>query len=203
MTPLQVAAGVANLDAVRLLLKYGAQVNAPPGDEFGRTALQMAVCGKYPEDTSAMVELLLSLGADVNAPPARKGGITALQGAAISGDICIVKKLLDLGADVNAAPAAKDGRTAIEGAAEHGRLDMVRFLISVGAVGDVEKGFSRAIELAENENHFTIADFLRDQQGFSAGFGMGDDVFGGDLFSQVPMPGFVFSEENLENFTFQ
>ncbi|KAK2051780.1 hypothetical protein LY76DRAFT_470800, partial [Colletotrichum caudatum] len=69
--------------------------------------------------------------------------------------------LLERGADVNAPPAAEEGRTAIEGAAEHGRLDMVRFLISAGAVGDAEKGFGRAIELAEQEHRFTIADFLR------------------------------------------
>ncbi|KAK1967650.1 hypothetical protein LY78DRAFT_668886 [Colletotrichum sublineola] len=151
-----------------------------------------------------MVELLLSVDADVNAPPAKRGGITALQGTAISGDIRLAQILLDHGADVNAAPAAEEGRTAIEGAAEHGRLDMVRFLINAGAVGDTEKGFSRAIELAENEYHFTVADFLREQQDLSAGFGMGmDGMFDGDYFSQTPMQGFVFSEENLGNLIFQ
>ncbi|KAK2011863.1 ankyrin [Colletotrichum eremochloae] len=203
-TPLQVAAEVGNLDSVRLLLKYGALVNALPGNDFGRTALQAAVCGEnpacIPAYIPAMVELLLSVGADVNAPPARTGGIAALQGAAISGDMRLAQILLDHGADVNAAPAAEEGRTAIEGAAEHGRLDMVRFLISVGAVGD----FSRAIELAENEYHFTVADFLREQQDLSAGSGMGmDDMFGGDYFSQGPMQGFEFSQENLGNFNFQ
>ncbi|KAK1988379.1 ankyrin repeat-containing domain protein [Colletotrichum cereale] len=202
-TPLQVAAEVGDLDSVRLLLKYGANVNAFAGDDFGRTALQAAVCRQNFADLPAMVELLLSLGADVNAPPARKGGITALQGAAISGDISMVKRLVELEADVNAAPAVEEGRTAIEGAAEHGRLDMVRFLISVGATGNPERGFDRAIELAVSENHSLIADFLRDQQDLSAGFGMGmDDMFGGDFFSQVPCQGFVFSEENLGNFTF-
>ncbi|KAK1596710.1 ankyrin repeat-containing domain protein [Colletotrichum navitas] len=171
-TPLQVAAEVGDIGAVRLLLNYGAQINAPPDDEFGRTALT--------------------------------GGITALQGAAISGNINIAKQLLDHGADVNAAPAVEEGRTAIEGAAEHGRLDMVRFLISAGAVGDTEKGFSRAIELAEDENHFTVADFLRDQQDLSAGFSTEmDDMLGGDIFSPVPMQGFVLSDENWANFTFQ
>ncbi|EFQ35126.1 uncharacterized protein GLRG_10270 [Colletotrichum graminicola M1.001] len=195
-TPLQVAAEVGNLDYARLLLKYGAQVNAAPGDEFGRTALQAAACGMRPADTPAMVELLLSVGADVHAPPAKKGGITALQGAAISGDISIAQQLIDHGADVNAAPAVEEGRTA------HGRLDMVRFLISVGAVPDTEKGFSRAIELAENENHLTIADFSREQQELFAGFstGMGD-MFSGDLFSQGPKQGFV-SDENLGDFAF-
>ncbi|GJC83641.1 ankyrin repeat domain-containing protein 17 [Colletotrichum liriopes] len=150
-----------------------------------------------------MVELLLSLGANVNAPPAKKGGVTALQGAAISGDTSIAKILLDRGAHINARPAIEEGRTAIEGAAEHGRLDMVRFLISVGATGDPEKGFDRAIELAETENYFMIADFLREYQYMSAGFGTGmDAMFDGDFFSQLPSQGFVFSDENLENFNF-
>ncbi|KAK1999201.1 ankyrin [Colletotrichum falcatum] len=197
MTPLQVAAEIGNLDTVRLLLKYRADVNAPPGDEFGRTALQAAVCGKNPVAIHAMVEYLLSVGADVNAPPGKKGGITAL-----------AQILLDHGADVNAAPGAEEGRTAIEGAAEHGRLDMVRFLIGAGAAADAEKGFGRAIELAENEKCFISADFLREQQDMSAGLGAGmEDLFGGGDFSQMsmPMPGFVFSEENLGNLmdTFQ
>ncbi|GKT56389.1 ankyrin repeat protein [Colletotrichum tofieldiae] len=150
-----------------------------------------------------MVELLLSLGANVNAPPAKKGGVTALQGAAISGDTIIAKKLLERGADVNARPAIEEGRTAIEGAAEHGRFDMVRFLVSVGATGDIERGFDRAIELAETENYFMIADFLREHQYMSAGFGTRmDDMFDGDFFSQSSSQGLVFPED-LENFNFQ
>ncbi|GKT44465.1 ankyrin repeat and KH domain-containing protein mask [Colletotrichum spaethianum] len=202
-TPLQVAAEVGNLEAVRLLLGHGADINALPGSEFGRTALQAAVYGSNYENIPAIVELLLSFGADVNVSPAEKGGITALQGAAISGNITIAKTLLDQGANVNAGPAVEEGRTAIEGAAEHGRLDMVRFLISVGATGDPAKGFERAIELAEKEHHFMIADFLRDYQDMSAGFGVGtDDVSNDEFFSEAPAQGFVFSDEALENFPF-
>ena len=164
MTPLQVAAE-ANIEAIQLLLDHGAEINAPPEDEFGRTALQAATSVQNPDRRK--VEFLLSRGADVNAGPARKGGVTALQGAAISGDIPITRMLLNYGADVNAAPALEEGRTAVEGAAEHGRLYMVRLLLSLGAKADPVVRFSRAIKLAEENRHFALADLLREHKNVS------------------------------------
>jgi ankyrin repeat protein len=164
MTPLQVAAE-ANIEAIQLLLDHGAEINAPPGDEFGRTALQAATSVQNPD--RRIVEFLHSRGADVNAGPARKGGVTALQGAAICGDIPIARMLLNYGADVNAAPALEEGRTAVEGAAEHGRLDMVRLLLSQGAKADPVVRFSRAIKLAEENDHLVLADLLREHENVS------------------------------------
>lgn len=160
-TPLQFAADLGNLDAVKLLVEHGADINEGPGYQYGRTALQAAVSSD--DSDMEVVEFLLRRGADVNAKPAVCGGITALQGGAIRGDIKIVRLLLERGADVNAAPALKEGRYAIEGAAEHGRLDMVQLLLNAGANGDVvwETGFRRAIELAEKNNHFAVANLLR------------------------------------------
>ncbi|KAH8794287.1 ankyrin repeat-containing domain protein [Hyaloscypha sp. PMI_1271] len=163
MTPLQVAAE-ANIEAIQLLLDHGAEINAPPGDEFGRTALQAATSAN---PDRRIVEFLYSRGADVNAGPARKGGVTALQGVAIRGDIPIARMLLNYGADVNAAPALEEGRTAVEGAAEHGRLDMVRLLLSLGAKADPVVRFSRAIRLAEENDHFVLADLLREHENVS------------------------------------
>jgi ankyrin repeat protein len=164
MTPLQVAAE-ANIEAIQLLLDHGAEINAPPGDEFGRTALQAATSVQNPD--RRIVEFLHSRGANVNAGPARKGGVTALQGVAIRGDIPIARMLLNYGADVNAAPALEEGRTAVEGAAEHGRLDMVRLLLSLGAKADPVVRFSRAIKLAEENDHFVLADLLREHENVS------------------------------------
>jgi ankyrin repeat protein len=164
MTPLQVAAE-ANIEAIQLLLDHGAEINAPPGGEFGRTALQAATSAQNPD--RRIVEFLHSRGADVNAGPARKGGVTALQGVAIRGDIPIARMLLNYGADVNAAPALEEGRTAVEGAAEHGRLDMVRLLLSLGAKADPVVRFSRAIKLAEENDHFVLADLLREHENVS------------------------------------
>lgn len=161
-TPLQVAVAEGEMEAIQLLLEHGADVNAPAGAEFGRTALQAATSAEEPD--LDIVDLLLLYGADVNAPPATRGGVTALQGAAIRGDFQIVRMLLAREADVNATPSLEEGRTVVEGAAEHGRLDMMRLLLSVGAKADPILGFLRAIELAEENGHLALADMLREYE---------------------------------------
>ncbi|KAK3293095.1 ankyrin repeat-containing domain protein [Chaetomium fimeti] len=157
-TPTQYAAVDGDLKAVEILLDHGADVNEAAA-YGGRTALQGAAQRRPSPDRQNLCSLLLDRGADINAPPAAFRGITALQGAAISGGLLLAKELILRGADVN-APAAFCGRTALQGAAEHGRLDMVQLLLNAGATthGDA---CTRAIELAEVEENFAIADFLR------------------------------------------
>ncbi|KAF4463874.1 hypothetical protein FALBO_9297 [Fusarium albosuccineum] len=159
-TPTQLAADNGELEAVKMLVRRGADVNESPGYRFGRTALQAATSKDEPD--MALVQFLLDKGADVNAKPAPYGGITALQGAAISGDIMLAKILIDKGADVNGAPSYVDGRYAIEGAAEHGRLDVVQLLLNAGARGNILNGtgFKPAIEFATKNEHFAIANLL-------------------------------------------
>jgi ankyrin repeat protein len=139
-------------------------VNAPPGYNYGRTALQVATSCETPN--MELIQLLIDNNANIHAAAGVTGGITALQGAAIRGHIKIALMLLQMGADVNARPAIKEGRTAIEGAAEHGRLDIVQLLLNSGAKGDVirKTGFKMAIELAEKNRNFAIAQLLRAQQ---------------------------------------
>jgi ankyrin repeat protein len=161
-TPLQRAAERGNLDIVKLLLQKGAKVNAPAANNFGRTALQAAAFCETP--CMALVKLLLEHGAAINAKPAIVGGVTALQASAIRGYLPITLLLLESGADVNAKAAIKDGRTAIEGAAEHGRLDTVQLLINAGAIGDVGTGVQKAIDAAERNCHFAVADMLKEHQ---------------------------------------
>lgn len=203
-TPLQLAAYLDKMEAARLLLRHGADTNAHPSDEYGRTALQAATCNSKGECGHEMLQLLLSFKADVNALPARIGGLTALQAAAISGDLGIAKMLLERGADINAPAAAEKGRTAIEGAAEHGRSDMVDFLLQNGAKGDPETGFSRAIELAEAEVHFGVAKILREHVATLAlrDFDLAHEA-GGDQVGPLPSPGFVFSDEIFTDFNFE
>ncbi|KAF8852310.1 ankyrin [Acephala macrosclerotiorum] len=155
--------GYGRLKFVTMLLDRGADVNEAPGYRFGRTALQAATSSE--NLNMELVQFLLDKGAHVNAKPAVHGGITALQGAAISGDIMLAKLLLGKGAEVNAAPSFSEGRYAIEGAAEHGRLDMVQLLLNAGAKGNVLRGtgFKYAIELAEKNQHFTVANLLRNR----------------------------------------
>jgi ankyrin repeat protein len=54
------------MDIVYLLLEHGADVNAPPHNRYGATALQFAAIGGY----AGIAFLLLQKGADVNASPA-------------------------------------------------------------------------------------------------------------------------------------
>ncbi|KPM42439.1 hypothetical protein AK830_g4093 [Neonectria ditissima] len=156
-TALQEAASSYDSKTVKLLLQHGADVNAPAGAVHGRTALQAAA----EVGDIEMVKLLLRNDADVNAPAAADSGRTALQAAMSSliYDPRIATLLINSGADINAAGSLKNGRTAVEGAAEHGRLDMVRLLLNAGAMPGND-GFSRAIELADENDHFAIGDLL-------------------------------------------
>lgn len=164
-TPTQLAAANGQLEAVKMLVDRGADINEAPAYRFGRTALQAAISRDEPD--MDLVQFLLDNGADVNAKPAVYGGITALQGSAISGDIKLAAQLIHKGADVNGAPSFVEGRYAIEGAAEHGRLDMVGLLLHAGARGNVLNGtgFKRAIELATENEHFAIANLLKNAPG--------------------------------------
>jgi hypothetical protein len=150
--PIFVAVKTGDRSVVQLLLHSGAEVNAPPADHNGRTALQAAA----QQGNLELVRLLLDCHADVNGPPSATRGITALQGAAIIGVMSVVRVLLEKGADVNAASSRYQGRTAVEGAAEHGRLDIVQLLLNVG--GDVED--SRAQEFARSEGHDGVVALL-------------------------------------------
>ncbi|EPE35003.1 Ankyrin repeat-containing protein [Glarea lozoyensis ATCC 20868] len=162
-TALQAAASVSDIKLVRYLLAQGANINAPPGYAYGNTALQ-AAC-KRPDPDIRTLEFLLEEMADVNAEPGPFRGVTALQGAAREGHIEIVKLLLRAGANVNAASAKVDGRMALDGAAENGRLDMVQYLLNARAESEYggETGYDRAINLAERNDHYAVADLLIEQ----------------------------------------
>lgn len=162
-TPTQLAASAGDMIALEMLLEYGTGVNEPPGDRFGRTTLQAACERSIGPDKTALINFLLDRGSDVNAEAGLLCGVTALQAAAITGDIKIVELLISKGADVNAMASFEEGRYAIEGAAEHGRLDTVQMLLNAGAKGNVGlgTGFAYAIELAEKEGHFAVANLLK------------------------------------------
>ncbi|OCL11404.1 ankyrin, partial [Glonium stellatum] len=124
-----------------------------------RAALQ-AVCNAY-NASPELVQFLLSSGADVNAEAGIEGSLTVIQAAALRGHIMIVLLLLDAGADVSADPAER-GRSAVDAAAEYGRLDMVQVLLNAGAKNRsaADLGYTRAIELAEENDHFAVAELL-------------------------------------------
>ena len=152
------AAMQGNKDAVRQMLKQGADVNSAQGD--GMTALHWAVqkgdvelvqtllyaganvkattrIGSYTPlliaskaGNAAMIETLVAGGADPNAATA--SGATALMLASQGGNAAAVKALIDRGVDVNAKEKVK-GETALTFAAAYGRADVIRVLTARGA----------------------------------------------------------------------
>ena len=116
-TPLMHAAAFGSIDAMKMLLDAGADVNAK--NNFGATALLW--CARDGEKARMLIEH----GADVNVRS--KQGRTPLMLASMrEGGADIVALLLSKGADVNVADT--HGETALGLAAEYGGIDNVRLL---------------------------------------------------------------------------
>lgn len=183
-TPLLLAAMNGNASIIDLLIRGGADANAPL-TVHGDTALMMAArTGK----TDA-VRTLLDHGADVNAVETW-GGTTALMWAVEQGHLEGASLLLDHGADVSARsyyiPAAT-GRgfegaspippspdqspaeyangwlTPLMFATREGNLEMAQLLIEAGADLDtVSADGKTALALAIFNGHYEVASFLID-----------------------------------------
>lgn len=118
-TPLMHAAAFGSIEAMKLLLDAGAEVNAK--NDFGATALLW--CARDGEKA----RLLIARGADVNARS--KQGRTPLMLASMrEGGSDIVALLLSKGTDINVADTR--GETALILAAEYGDIETVRLLIA-------------------------------------------------------------------------
>lgn len=100
-TALQEAAMERDVDLVRLLISFGADVNAAAEGKYGETALQTAARVGDVE----LVQLLLGAGADVNSDSSTYG-MMALEAAVSAGKIEIMQLLLDSGADIHVQGAA-------------------------------------------------------------------------------------------------
>src|SRR5262245_48778261 len=159
-------------DAVRTLLKQGADVSAAQGD--GMTPLHWAAergdaamaemllyaganvsavtrIGQYTPlhlasraGSATVVQALLKGGADVKAV-ATTSGATPLHLAAASGNPAVVKALVDAGADVNAREA-QWGQTPLIFAASQNRTDAIKALLAAGADPKVT---TRTVEIAK------------------------------------------------------
>jgi uncharacterized protein len=122
--PVADAAMARDREAVKTLLKNGADVNAAQGD--GMTALHWAARNGDTE----LTQMLLFAGANVKATT-RLGGYTALMMAADQGHASVIAALLSGGSDAKAANAL--GTTALMLAAQSGNAQAVTTLVENGA----------------------------------------------------------------------
>ena len=124
-SPVADAAQRGDLDAVRRLLRDGADVNAPQGD--GMTALHWAA----ERGDGPLCEVLLYAGARVDAGT-RIGHYTPLHLAARAGSVALVEMLIEAGSDPGAA-TTNSGATPLHLAAASGDPRVIEVLAAGGA----------------------------------------------------------------------
>jgi ankyrin repeat protein len=156
ITPLMYAAEVGSLDAMRLLIDRGADVNAQ--NAFGSTALMWSVSdpGKvrilldhgaqvntaarsgrtaliiaaFTNPSAEVVRLLLAKGAKVDVIDQRH--VTPLNAATFGNDTATVRLLLEAGADLETADTFI-GLTPLMNAAGNRNVEAVKLLLTKGA----------------------------------------------------------------------
>ena len=122
------AAMKGDRDAVKALLKQGADVSAAKGD--GMTALHFAA----ERGDGPMTEMLVYAGANVGAVT-RIGQYTPLHLASRAGQVAVVQALLKAGANVSAR-TSNSGVVPLHLAASSGNADVVALLLDHGADAD-------------------------------------------------------------------
>jgi len=125
-TALMIAAQKGNIEAVDLLLKAKANVNA--ANSRGKTALSYAVEASQ----LSVVQKLLENGADTSL---MAGNTPLLTLAVRSGNVEIIKLLLDKGADPN---KQQGGSSALVEAVQEGSSDAVKLLLDAKADPNVK-----------------------------------------------------------------
>lgn len=146
------AARTGNVDAVRSLLKSGADPNEAAQD--GSTAVHWAVHG----DNLAMLNALLDAGA--KADSITRYRIAPLTLAAQNGNAAVVERLLAAG--VNPDTASEEGQTALMTAARNGSVAAVRALLKRGAQIGLAESFrgQTALMFAAGEGNTDAAKLL-------------------------------------------
>jgi cytochrome c len=123
--PLYYAVSGAQLEAAKLLIERGADVNALSA--FGVGPLGPAVTNRNVE----LIKLLLNHGAN---PNSTIGAETVLHNAANNGCLDCVKALVEAGADVNAVTSDGQSRTPLHIAKRRGLKEIADYLLAHGVI---------------------------------------------------------------------
>ena len=144
---------------VKLLLEYGADVDAKGGD-FDSTPLHWAIMPDYDNKCPdpEIIKMLLEYGADANAE--EKLGHRPLQVTILNQCPEVAKLLLNYGADVNMRMG--HGSTLLQIAVVFGNTGMVELLLDYGIDADVvnDRG-ETALDMAVKRGCVDIAEILR------------------------------------------
>ena len=158
-TPLIIAARNGHLNSVKILLRYGADIEARGTlnieDDVieGCTPLWAAAATGYLD----VVKLLIEQNADVDGRISNGG--TPLKAAAYDGYLDTVRCLVESGADVNARNYYEN--TPLDVACYRGHLSVVTYLINKGAFVDQRyKGGDTALHSAVQGSHLEIVSQL-------------------------------------------
>ena len=165
VTPLIIAAHNGQLHSVKILLRYGADIEdrgtIKIGDEDdeddevieGCTPLWAAACSGHLD----VVKLLVEQNADVDCRTSTDS--TPLRAAAQEGHLDVVRCLVESGADVNARTQYRG--TPIMVACDYGHLSIVTYLINKGAFVDLKStGGNTALHFAAIEGHLEVVSQL-------------------------------------------
>ncbi|QYR22295.1 ankyrin repeat domain-containing protein [Paenibacillus sp. sptzw28] len=149
--PLCMAVANGDMDIVKLLMRNGADLNAP---WYANNYMGYAV-DQGPE----MLRFLLESGADPN--NANWLGITYLHKAAWLGSLEFARLLIEFGADLNAVDEEYHS-TPLGWAAKYGQSGMVRYLLDKGADPrlPVDQPWAQPISWARRKGYSEIADIL-------------------------------------------
>ncbi|GMH39721.1 hypothetical protein BSKO_07619 [Bryopsis sp. KO-2023] len=154
LSPLMVAAEDGQQEAVKILIREGADVDVPTG-VFARPLQEAAQYGR-----EAAVQLLLNAGADVDEHD--RFGNTALNKAAQFGQEAIVRILLRANADVNFTNRSR--QSSIHFAAANGNINIIKDLINAGVdITARQAGESNPLHLAAQFGHFEAVKLLLEQ----------------------------------------
>ena len=159
VTPLIIAARNGHLNSVKILLGYGADIEARGTLKIGNEVIE----GCTPLWAAAsfgrldVVKLLIEQNADVDGRTST--GSTPLRTAAFNGHLDVVRCLVESGADVNARTITEN--TPLIAACYHGHLNVVIYLVDKGAFMDLQnKDGSTALHVAAQRGHLEIVRLL-------------------------------------------